>query len=66
MSTLFALLIPLAGCATMMFFCTRTMRGGECAADASRAEAAEIAQLRADVAELRARLEPAAADRRAI
>jgi hypothetical protein len=57
MSTLFALLVPLAGCAAMMLLCTRMMRRGDCATSGP-AEPAEVAQLRAEVAELRARLDP--------
>lgn len=58
MSTLLAL-VPLAGCAAMMLLCTRMMRRGDCAPDSS-AQPAEVEQLRAEVAELRARLEPIA------
>lgn len=56
MSTLLAL-VPVAGCAAMMLFCTRMMRRGRCAT-ARTPEAAGVAQLRAEVAELCARLEP--------
>ncbi len=31
MSTLFALVVPFAGCAVMMLLCTRMMRRGDCA-----------------------------------
>lgn len=63
MSTLFALVVPFAGCAAMMLLCTRMMRRGGCATDLS--QPTEVAQLRAEVAELRARLEPAAQPDRA-
>ena len=56
MSTLLAL-IPLAACAAMMLVCTRMMRRGDCATSGP-AETAEVAQLRAEVADLRARLAP--------
>ncbi len=60
MTTLFALLFPLAGCAAMMFLCSRMMRRGSCATDTTTpAEAIEIAELRVEVAELRSLLEPA-------
>lgn len=59
MTTLFASLLPLAGCAAMMMVCSRMMRRGDCATTAP-ADTAEVAQLRAEVAQLRARLEPAA------
>ncbi len=59
MSTLFALVVPFAGCAVMMLLCTRMMRRGDCATPAS-AETAEVALLRTEVADLRARLEPIA------
>jgi hypothetical protein len=63
MSTLLALVVPLAGCAAMMLLCTRMMRHGDCATTGP-AEPAEVAQLRVEVAELRARLDPGtAADR---
>lgn len=65
MSTLFALVVPFAGCAVMMVLCTRMMRRGDCATTTGQAEPAEIAQLRAEVAELRARLEPVAQPDRA-
>ena len=55
MSTLFALLIPLAGCAVMMVLCARMMRRGNCRA-AGPTEAVELDQLRVEVAELRARV----------
>ena len=64
MATLFALLLPLAGCATMMFLCTRMMRRSDCAADGS--DVTEIAQLRAEVDELRARLEPVTPEKGAV
>lgn len=61
MSTLFALVVPFAGCAVMMLLCTRMMRRGNCAPTTTgQAEPGEVAQLRAEVAELRARLEPVA------
>lgn len=56
MSTLLAL-VPLAGCAAMMVLCSRMMRRGDCATT-GMPESAEVAQLRAEVADLRARLEP--------
>lgn len=56
MSTLFAL-VPLAGCAAMMLLCSRMMRRGDCDTT-STPESAEIAQMRAEVAQLRAQLEP--------
>lgn len=59
MSTLFALVVPLAGCAVMMLLCTRMMRRRDCATPAS-VETAEVALVRTEVAELRARLEPIA------
>lgn len=59
MSTLFALVVPFAGCAVMMLLCSRMMRRGDCATPAS-AEPAEVGRLRTEVAELRARLEPIA------
>jgi hypothetical protein len=51
-----ASLLPLAGCAAMMVVCSRMMRGGDCASS-SPAEPTEIAQLRAEIAELRTRLD---------
>lgn len=59
MSTLLALVVPFAGCAVMMLLCTRMMRHGNSATTDS-AEPAEVAELRTEVAELRARLEPIA------
>ncbi len=59
MTTLIASLLPLAGCAAMMLLCTRKMRRVDCTT-ASPAETTDVAQLRAEVAELRARLEPTA------
>ncbi len=59
MSTLFALVVPFAGCAVMMLLCTRMMRRGDCTTT-GQAEPAEVARLRAEVAELSARLEPVA------
>lgn len=58
MSTLLAL-VPVAGCATMMLLCGRMMRRGDCAQPGT-ADTAEVEQLRAEVAELRARLVPGA------
>ena len=59
MPTLFALLLPLVGCATMMFFCGRMMRRSTCAMPSDDGE--QVARLRAEIAELRDRIEPAAA-----
>lgn len=58
MRTLLALL-PVAGCAAMMLACARMMRGGHSAssADATPADVAGVNQLRAEIAELRARLD---------
>ena len=56
MSTLFAF-VPLAGCAAMMLLCSRMMRRGDCATTRT-SEPAEVAALRAEVAELRGRLQP--------
>ncbi len=57
MSTLLALVVPFAGCAAMMLLCARMMRRGD-HTPADPADPAEVAQLRTEVAELRARLEP--------
>ncbi|MGH9242938.1 MAG: hypothetical protein ACRD29_01195 [Acidimicrobiales bacterium] len=59
MTTLLASLLPLAGCAAMMLLCARMMRRGDCTTTTT-AEPAEVTQLRAEVAQLRARLEPTA------
>ena len=56
MSTLLAF-VPLAGCAAMMLLCSRMMRRGECATS-DNPDSAEVAALRTEVAELRARLQP--------
>ena len=58
MPALVALVLPFAGCAAMMVVCTRMMRRGACAPTITEAEPGEVAQLRAEVAQLRARLEP--------
>ena len=65
MSTLFALVIPFAGCAAMMLVCTRMMRRGDCATTGA-AESTEVAKLQAEVAELRARLDQPARDPRPV
>lgn len=56
-----ASLLPLAGCAAMMLVCSRMMRRGDCAS-APPTETIEIAQLRAEIAELQARLDQPAPD----
>jgi len=56
MSTLLTL-VPVAGCAAMMLLCGRVMRRGDCAKPGTT-DTAEVEQLRAEVAKLRARLEP--------
>ena len=57
MPTLLASVLPFAGCAAMMVVCSRMMRRGNCAPGANtEADATEVAQLRAEVAELRCRL----------
>ena len=66
MSTLFALVVPFAGCAVMLLLCTRMMRRGDCTTSTTgQAEPTEVAQLRAEVAGLRSRLEPGARPYRA-
>lgn len=57
MYALIALLLPFAGCAAMMAVCAVMMRRGNCS-KATAADAGEVARLRAEVAELRARLDP--------
>ncbi len=64
LSTLFALLVPFAGCAAMMLLCSRMMRRDGCAT-AALADPAEVARLRDEVAELRSRLEPVTSPDRA-
>ena len=64
MSTLFALLVPFAGCAAMMLLCSRMMRRDGCTT-AAPADPAEIARLRDEVADLRSRLEPVTSPDRA-
>ena len=59
MSTLLAL-VPVAGCAAMMLLCAGMMRRGGKSATADSADPAEVAQLRAEVADLRTQLEPTA------
>ena len=59
MSTLFALAIPVAGCAAMMLLCASLMRRGK-SAPVLPADPAEPAKLRAEVADLRTQLEPIA------
>ena len=54
-------LLPLAGCAAMMLVCSRMMRRGSCAPTAPT-ENSEIAQLRAEIADLHARLDQPAPD----
>lgn len=54
MSTLLSLALPFAGCALMMLVCSRMMRRGTCQPAKTDASHDEVAQLRAEIAELRA------------
>jgi hypothetical protein len=56
-----ASLLPLAGCAAMMIVCSRMMRRSSCTSSPP-AEAVEIGQLRAEIAELQARLDQPVSD----
>lgn len=55
MSTLLSLALPFAGCALMMLVCARMMRRGSCEPASTETSQADIARLRAEIAELRAR-----------
>lgn len=58
MESLISLLLPFAGCAAMMFVCARMMRRDSCSNDQAVSDRAEIDELRAQVAELRAARAP--------
>ena len=59
MTTLFAFVLPVAGCAAMMLLCSRMMRRGSCETPAA-ADASELADLRAEVARRRESLDSSA------